>query len=99
MKALGKLIPVGSTVRLDFDVGRRDQYDRLLAYVYRGDMFVNREMVRQGMAVALVIPPNVKHVEVIRAAVDSARKERRGLWRTDAFTCSPQDFRAGRCGK
>ncbi len=99
MRALTALIPIGSKVRLDFDVDLRDQYDRLLAYVHRGNVFVNREIARRGMAVALVIPPNVKHVELIRAAVDSARKERRGLWRSDAFSCSPQDFRAGRCGK
>jgi micrococcal nuclease len=96
-RALVALVPPGTAVRLEFDVDLRDQYDRLLAYVHRDSVFVNRELALRGVAVAMVIPPNVKHVESIRAAVDSARAERRGLWRIDAFACRPEDFRAGRC--
>jgi micrococcal nuclease len=96
-RALLALVPAGSVVRLMFDVELRDRYDRLLAYVYRDSVFVNRELARRGVGLTVVIPPNVKHVETIRAAVDSARVEKRGLWKVDAFACRPEDFRAGRC--
>ena len=45
-------------MRLDFDAERRDGYGRLLAYVYVGDLFVNAELVREGYATTLTIPPN-----------------------------------------
>jgi micrococcal nuclease len=94
---LDHLMPAGSYVRLEFDVQVRDRYRRLLAYVYAGDTFVNRELVRRGMAHVEIYPPNVREVDVLRAAADSARAERRGLWSGSAFECSPADYRAGRC--
>src|SRR5207302_4566860 len=53
----------GKTVRLETDITVRDQYRRLLAYVYVGEMLVNLELVRQGQAVLYTVPPNVAHVE------------------------------------
>jgi endonuclease YncB( thermonuclease family) len=94
---LERLMPVGSSVRLEFDVQVRDPYRRLLAYVYAGDIFVNRELVRRGLAHVEVYPPNVREVDALRAAADSARAERRGLWSGSAFECTPADHRAGRC--
>ena len=96
---LEAILPPGSKAKLATDVEMRDRYDRLLAYVYLPDgRMVNRMMVRQGFAVPLVVPPNVRHVEAIRAAADSARAARLGLWSVDAFACLPQDFRDGLCG-
>lgn len=95
---LEAVLPVGSTARLEFDVERRDRYGRLLAYVYRTDgRMVNALMARQGFAVPYVVAPNVRHVETIRTAADSARADRIGLWAIDAFACLPADHRAGRC--
>ena len=96
---LEAILPPGSEARLATDVERRDRYGRLLAYVYLPDgRMANRMMVRQGFAVPLVVPPNVQHVEAIRAAADSARAASLGLWSVDAFACLPQDFRDGVCG-
>lgn len=95
---LAALIPEGTEVRLEADVQLRDQYGRLLAYVYRSDgLQVNEMMVRNGFAVVLVYPPNVRHVEVLRRASASAQDAKRGLWSTEAFECSPRDHRAGAC--
>ena len=70
------------SVRLETDVTVRDQYKRLLAYVYVGDTFVNLEMVRQGQAVVYTVPPNVVHVEEYRKAELEAREAGRGVWDT-----------------
>jgi micrococcal nuclease len=70
----------GRAVRLAYDVERRDRYGRLLAYVYRGDLFVNAELVRRGYAKPLVIPPNVAHAAELRRLAAGARAARRGLW-------------------
>jgi micrococcal nuclease len=96
--ALERLAPVGTSLRMEFDVQRTDRYDRTLAYLWnaRGEM-INEQMVRQGMAVVLVYPPNVKYVERLRAAADLAKRRKVGLWATSAFECEPRDHRAGRC--
>ncbi|HUH11689.1 MAG TPA: thermonuclease family protein [Longimicrobiales bacterium] len=95
--ALEELLPVGDTVAVEVDLERHDRYGRLLAHLHRGGRWVNQAMVRRGYAVPLVYPPNIRWVEEIRAAADSARAERVGLWEVDAFKCLPRDFRAGRC--
>lgn len=92
-------MPVGTRVRIETDVRQRDSYQRILGYVYLEDgRMVNEEMARTGYATALVYPPNVRHVERIRAAVKEAQTAKRGLWATSFFDCSPRDYRAGRCG-
>lgn len=53
----------GEEVELEFDVQQRDQYGRLLAYVYfDGEMF-NEKLLRTGYANIATYPPNVKYVE------------------------------------
>ena len=97
--ALNKLAPAGTRVTIETDVRARDDYDRVLAYLYLPDgRMINEEMARSGFATSLVYPPNVKHAERIRDAVSEARQAKRGLWATDFFDCSPRDYRAGKCG-
>jgi micrococcal nuclease len=77
-----RLLPKGTTVRLERDVAARDAYGRLLAYVYRqaDGLFVNLELARSGDAAVLVIAPNGAHADEIRAAVAAAKAGRIGLW-------------------
>jgi micrococcal nuclease len=90
--------PPGTVLALDFDVQARDKYDRTLAYVYLPDgTMLNEALLRAGMAVVSVYPPNVRHVDRFRAVADSARLAARGLWSGSAFDCLPADYRAGRC--
>jgi micrococcal nuclease len=70
----------GRRVRLRFDVERRDRYGRLLAYVYRGKLFVNAEMVRRGYAQVMTVPPNVAREAELRVLAAQARLAGRGLW-------------------
>jgi endonuclease YncB( thermonuclease family) len=96
--ALQRLAPPGTRVSIETDVRRLDDYKRVLGYVYLADgRMVNEEMARSGFVTALVYPPNVMHAERIRSAVAAAKRERRGLWATNFFDCSPRDYRAGRC--
>lgn len=96
-EALARMIPEGSEVWLESDVELRDRYGRALRYVWSGDEMVNRSMVRKGYAVLLTYPPNVRHVEALQEAQDSAQSDRSGLWSTDGFECRPRDFRRGAC--
>jgi endonuclease YncB( thermonuclease family) len=76
------LLPARTAVRLERDAEARDDYGRLLAYVYRaGDgLFVNLSLAREGYAVPLTIPPNVAHAREFVAAAADARRDGRGLW-------------------
>jgi endonuclease YncB( thermonuclease family) len=48
----------GQTVRLLKDVSETDRYDRLLRYVYVGNVLVNEELVRGGWAEVVVYEPD-----------------------------------------
>jgi len=72
----------GKTVRLEFDVQKRDKYNRLLAYVYLSDgTFVNAEIIKQGYASVMTYPPNVKHAEEFLKLYRQARETKSGLWK------------------
>ncbi len=76
------LMPSGTALYLERDVVGRDDYGRLLAYVYRlpDRVFVNAELVRQGYARLLTYPPNVAHVDDFVGAAEEAERAGRGLW-------------------
>ena len=71
-------------VRLEFDVSRYDRYGRTLAYVFLEDgTFVNAEMVRNGYATVMTVPPNVRHAGTFTELASGARKGNKGLWKGD----------------
>ncbi|MBA3606138.1 MAG: thermonuclease family protein [Acidimicrobiia bacterium] len=76
------LLPVGTTVRLERDIVGRDDYGRLLAYVYRADdgLLVNEELLRQGYAQPLTIEPNGILADRFVAAAVAAEAAGVGLW-------------------
>jgi micrococcal nuclease len=77
-----ELLPAGTPVRLERDAEARDQYGRLLAYVYRaGDgLFVNLSLVRDGFGTVLSIAPNTTFVGPLRDAERAAKSAGLGLW-------------------
>jgi micrococcal nuclease len=95
--ALLRMLPSGTTVRLERDVALTDQYRRLLAYVWVGSTLVNEAMVRDGWAVLYTVPPNVKYAERLGRAQKEAHARGAGLWAQRGFDCRPSDFRRGRC--
>lgn len=70
----------GKKVSLELDVQERDQYGRLLAYVFLDGIMVNRTLLTAGMAQIATYPPNVKYVEDFRALEKVARDGNVGLW-------------------
>ncbi len=79
---LRELLPAGTRVRLSYDAGRRDSFQRTLAYVYRlsDGLFVNAAMARDGFVKELAVAPNVAKAEELGTAVSEARNADRGLW-------------------
>jgi len=71
-------------VRIEYDQERIDRYGRLLAYVWvsrpEGDLLINEELVRRGLALPLAIPPNRKYADRIFSAMSEAMNGNAGLW-------------------
>lgn len=76
------LLRPGAIVTLRRDREPRDDYGRLLAYVYRAadDLFVNLELAEQGAARPLSISPNTAAADLIADAARRARAADLGLW-------------------
>jgi len=78
---VNRRLVAGRHVRLELDVQSRDRYGRLLAYVWIGETMINAELVRQGYAQVMTVPPNVRYQRLFLDLQRDARLAGRGLWR------------------
>ena len=76
------LLPVGTPVYIERDIVNRDDYGRILGYVYRADdgIFINYELMRQGFAQPMSIPPNDAFAELFADAARAAEADNAGIW-------------------
>lgn len=82
-RALRRLTPPGAAVRVRSDTEPRDHYGRLLSYLWTsGGTFVNAELVREGFARTMPIPPNTTHAADLEEAQRVAQHAHAGLWRS-----------------
>lgn len=84
-------LPPGTVVWLETDVGLRDKYGRMLAYVWlspppdasdatvRAKMF-NARLLVEGYAQLMTVPPDVRYAGAFVPLQADARLARRGLW-------------------
>ena len=79
---LTELLSPGTPVRLERDVEARDQYGRLLAYVFRSSdgVMVNEVLVREGYGDLSIYEPNTAYRDLLHHAVTEARTGNAGLW-------------------
>lgn len=75
----------GQSVILVTDVRDTDVYDRLLRYIYVGDVFVNAALVEAGYAESVHYPPDTAHAAEFDRLAAEARAEGRGCWPTGVF--------------
>lgn len=61
----------GKQVELEFDVQQRDQYGRLLAYVWVDGKMYNKTLLEDDIANLATYPPNVKYVDEFTAIVNA----------------------------
>lgn len=71
-------------VYLSFDVEVRDQYDRLLAYVWDDGLLVNAALVLNGSALGSAFGSNTAYQEDMDSAEDFAESRRVGIWGADS---------------
>jgi len=82
----------GKTVFLEKDVSETDRYERLLRYVYVGDVFVNAYLVQHGYAQVSTYPPDVKYQERFLELQQEAREAGRGLWEPTLASAVPGEI-------
>ncbi|MEO0270624.1 MAG: thermonuclease family protein [candidate division WOR-3 bacterium] len=79
-KALEELIK-GKKVKLEFDVVKKDVYERILAYVFVDTIFVNNYMLKNGYSYIYTFPPNIKYILKFRKSLEYAIKNNKGMWK------------------
>jgi micrococcal nuclease len=69
---------------LTFSLERKDRHDRFLAFVWNGNVMLNEELVRAGLANARM---DYRYAQPMKrrlaAAEREARNAKRGIWSTN----------------
>src|SRR4030042_1369064 len=76
---------LNKTVMLESDVSDKDDYKRLLRYVYIGDISVNAELIRIGCAEMRFYPPDTLYRAEYKKLEDNAIRNKFGLWAFAVF--------------
>jgi micrococcal nuclease len=99
----------GRQVYLELDVGERDKYGRLLAYVWleqpnstaeqevRAKMY-NAELLLNGYAQVMTVPPNVKYADLFVKLQREAGEAGKGLWGAAVTAPAPAPAGGGDAG-
>jgi len=78
----------GKQVKLEKDVSDRDQYGRLLRYVWLDDQMVNEMLLEKGLARLAIFPPDVKYVDHFRDLQKKAQQAGIGIWSIEDYAKS-----------
>jgi micrococcal nuclease len=70
----------GKRVRIEYDREREDIYKRLLGYIFLEDKFINKELLRKGLAVIDVRAPNFKYLDALASSFKEAKESGIGFW-------------------
>jgi endonuclease YncB( thermonuclease family) len=77
-------------VRLEFDVEKTDKYGRTLAYlVTEKKENINVSLVKEGLAVVSIYPPNLLYVNELVAVAKKAEQDNIGIWALPEYTPIP----------
>ncbi len=80
-----RLLIMGKAVRLERDATDKDDFGRSLRYVFVGDLFVNAELVRIGVAETRFYAPDTAYKKELEELEKIAVRNRRGLWAFSVF--------------
>jgi len=73
-------------IYLKFGQQRKDHYGRLLAHLFLKDgRNINAMLVKQGLASALVVPPNIALINCYFKLEQQARKKEKNIWSVGSF--------------
>lgn len=71
----------GGEVYLEYDLEKRDKYDRLLAHVFLpSGEHLNMDLVAKGLGVMSIVPPNISYADDFLAVQQQAENKGLGMW-------------------
>jgi micrococcal nuclease len=71
----------GKVVELEKGIRDRDEYGRLLRYVFVDGVFVNAELISQGLARAYIFDSSERYSQILVQLEQYAKLKNRGLWK------------------
>jgi micrococcal nuclease len=77
-------LTLGKAITLERGYEDRDNYNRLLRFVYIGNLCINEEMIRQGYAEARYLPESPIHDYYVQLEIQ-AEATKAGLWSDNVF--------------
>lgn len=81
-----RMLASGRKVTVEIGNPERDKYNRMLAYIWIGNVNLNKHMIERGFArVAYVFPPNIKYLEEFKEAEQRAREKGIGIWSVEGY--------------
>ena len=81
-------------VSIELDVEKKDQYGRLLSYVWTSDRrMINVQMLKEGYAMLYTFPPNIRYVDEFKKVQDEARRKGLGIWGKAGLKETPREYR------
>lgn len=83
------ILVANQQVTLYRDHRETDDYDRLLRYVFVGDLFINNELVKMGYAEAKDYPPDTSCSSTFHETMQIAKNQQIGMWASTTETLLP----------
>ncbi len=75
----------GKDIQIEPGIDQRDQFGRLLAYIYLDDEMFNKMLVEEGYARVAVYPPNTKYLDEFKQIEKKAKKSEIGIWQYENY--------------
>lgn len=81
-----RMLASGRKITVEIGNPERDKYNRMLAYIWIGNVNFNKHMIEKGFArVAYVFPPNTKYLEEFKEAEQRAKERGIGIWSVEGY--------------
>ena len=79
------MLLLNKNVCIETDVQKNDVYGRTLGYVFADNLFLNEELLKNGLAILYDFPPNVKYINRLKKAQIYGRENMLGIWEKQNF--------------
>jgi micrococcal nuclease len=80
-----KMLEEADRITLEYDVEKRDKYDRVLAYVYADGVNVQEALLKKGLARVGYVYESRRHLDAFREAEQMAKEKKLGVWQCPGY--------------
>jgi len=80
-----KMLEEADRITLQYDVEKRDKYERVLAYVFADGVNVQEELLKKGLARVGYVYESRRHLKAFKEAEKFARERGLGIWECSGY--------------